>query len=256
MSEAPELQLSASGDCLRLCLQRPERGNALSDTLVAAFEQALARACAARPRLLMIEGAGPNFCTGFDLSGLASETDDSLLARFVRVELLLQAVSAAPFPTLAIAQGRVLGAGADLFCACSLRWVVGEAEFAFPGAGFGLVLGTGRLADTVGSPVAQDWVSRGARIDTAQALHAGLAHERIAASALDERRERLLQSVRRLDDATHAAIHEAASGARRPRGTVGDALDLQRLVRSAARPGLKARIAAYRAATRPAEAPR
>ncbi|MCA0241130.1 MAG: enoyl-CoA hydratase/isomerase family protein [Proteobacteria bacterium] len=251
MSEAPALQLTADGDCLRLCLQRPERGNALSDTLVAAFEQALARADALRPRLLTIEGAGANFCTGFDLSDLESETDDSLLARFIRVELLLQAVSAARFPTLAIAQGRALGAGADLFCACSLRWVVGEAEFAFPGAGFGLVLGTGRLADAVGARVAQDWVLSGKRIDTPQALRAGLAHERIAAGALDDERERLLQSQRRLDDATHAAIHEAAAGARRPRGTVGDALDLQRLVRSAARPGLKARIAAYRSATRP-----
>lgn len=256
MSGTDELQLATLGDCMHLRLQRPERGNALSAGLVAALQQALDRACDARPRLLVIEGAGSHFCTGFDLSGLESETDDSLLARFVRVELMLQAVSAAPFPTLALAQGRVMGAGADLFCACSLRWVVGEAEFAFPGAGFGLVLGTARLADAVGTPLAQQWVCSGARIDTPQALRAGLAHECVAAAAVDEARERLLQSLRRLDDTTHAAIHEAASGARRPRGAAGDALDLQRLVRSAARPGLKARIAAYRAATRPVSAPR
>src|SRR3546814_5165189 len=52
----------------------------------------------------------------------------------------------------------LIGAGADMFVACQRRIVVGEAAFRFPGAAFGLVLGTGRLARLVGSASACDWV--------------------------------------------------------------------------------------------------
>src|SRR3546814_15241911 len=80
------------------------------------------------------------------------------MARFIRIELLLQARQAAPFLTVAVGHGRHIGAGADMFVACQRRIVVGEAAFRFPGAAFGLVLGTGRLARLVGSASACDWV--------------------------------------------------------------------------------------------------
>ena len=245
-----ELQITEEGGCLRLALNRPERGNALSRSLVAEIEAALEEARRLKPRLLVIDSTGANFCTGFDLSDLESETDDTLLARFVRVELMLQSVASAPFPTLAIARGHTLGAGADLFCACSRRWIAGDAAFAFPGAAFGLVLGSARLADTLGARTAQDWIQRGAKVDASAALAAGLAHERLAPEALQEAQEALLKLLGRLDEATHASIHEATDGARRPRGAAGDAADLARLVDSAARPGIKARIEAYRAQAR------
>ena len=41
-----------------------------------------------------------------------------------------------------------------------------------------------------------------------------------------------------------------AAASRQPRGPAGDVEDLARLVRSAARPGLRERIAAYRASQR------
>ena len=249
MQTAAELGVARHGDCLRLTLQRPDRGNALSRALVDALETALAEARRAPPRLLVLQGEGRHFCTGFDLSDLDAETDDSLLARFVRVELMLQSLASAPFPTLAIAHGRVTGAGADLFCACAERWVQGDATFSFPGAGFGLVLGTARLADAVGSARAQDWVMTGAPIDTASARDAGLVTRQAGAGTAEDELARWLPALQRLDGPTHAAIHAASAVARRPRGAVGDYEDLARLVRSAARPGLKERIAAYRAAT-------
>ncbi|MNZ97884.1 putative enoyl-CoA hydratase [compost metagenome] len=201
-------------------------------------------------RLLVLSGEGRHFCTGFDLSDLDNETDDSLLARFTRVELMLQMLHAAPFTTLALAHGRATGAGADLFAACSERWVVGEAQFAFPGVGFGLVLGTSRLGDLVGAPQAAQWLQGGAAIDHEAALQAQLASRLIPVQGLDEALNRLQERVQRLDLCTQHAIHAALGTARRPRGDAGDAQDLVRLVQSAARPGLRERIASYRAAQR------
>ncbi|WP_295529596.1 enoyl-CoA hydratase/isomerase family protein [uncultured Pseudacidovorax sp.] len=245
------LRIRREGDVLELRLMRPERGNALSATLVARLHEAVMDASAEpQLRLLVLSGEGRHFCTGFDLSALDAETDDSLLARFTRVELLLQAVHAAPFPTLALAQGRTMGAGADLFAACSERWIVGDASFAFPGAAFGLVLGTTRLAGQVGPALASAWIEGGAVIDAAAALAAGLATRHIEATQLASAMAALQARGARLDLPTQRAIHAAVGAARRPRGDEGDAQDLARLVRSAARPGLRQRIAAYRQAQR------
>ena len=247
----PELLSRRDGPVLHLQLHRPEVGNALSAALVQALTEAVDAATHdASVRLLVLSGAGRHFCTGFDLSDLDRETDDSLLARFTRVELLLQAVHAAPFATLALAHGRTMGAGADLFAACGDRWIVGDAGFAFPGAAFGLVLGTARLTELVGAPHAAAWIEGGQRIDADQALACGLATRRIETEQIDAELGRWGARVNRLDAPTQRAIEAAIAAGRRPRGDAGDAQDLARLVRSAARPGLRDRIAAYRAAQR------
>lgn len=251
MSAACELVSTREGGVLHLQLNRPDKGNALSASLVEALTAALEAAVSdSKLRLLVLSGAGRHFCTGFDLSDLDHETDDSLLARFTRVELLLQAVNAAPFATLALARGRTMGAGADLFAACTERWIVDDASFAFPGAGFGLVLGTTRLATLVGATRAAQWIEGGALIDAASACTSGLATRQMAADALDTESAALLSRVSRLELHTQRAIHAAIDASRRPHGDAGDAQDLARLVRSAARPGLRDRVAAYRAAQR------
>ncbi len=247
----PELLSRRDGPVLHLQLHRPEVGNALSAALVQALTEAVDAATHdVSVRLLVLSGAGRHFCTGFDLSDLDRETDDSLLARFTRVELLLQAVHAAPFATLALAHGRTMGAGADLFAACGDRWIVGDAGFAFPGAAFGLVLGTARLTELVGAPHAAAWIEGGQRIDADQALACGLATRHIETEQIDAELGRWGARVNRLDAPTQRAIQAAIAAGRRPRGDAGDAQDLARLVRSAARPGLRDRIAAYRAAQR------
>ena len=239
------------GPALYLQLNRPDKGNALSAALVAALTEAVEAATRDDSlRLLVLSGAGRHFCTGFDLSDLDTETDDSLLARFTRVELLLQAVHTAPFTTLALAHGRTMGTGADLFAACSERWIIQDATFAFPGASFGLVLGTTRLANLVGALHAADWIQAGGAIDAGTACASGLATRRTEAGATDAERARLLARVSRLDTVTQRGIQSAIDANQRPRGNAGDAEDLARLVRSAARPGLRERIAAYRVAQR------
>lgn len=246
-----ELLSRRDGHALHLQLNRPSVGNALSNDLVRALTEVVEQATHdASVRLLVLSGTGRHFCTGFDLSDLDRETDDSLLARFTRVELLLQAVHTAPFATLAVAHGRTMGAGADLFAACSERWIKGDASFAFPGAGFGLVLGTSRLAALVGAPRAAQWLEGAATIDAASATASGLATQYLAAEAIDTELGLLQERVNRLDEFTQRAIRAAIAAGGQPRGSAGDAEDLARLVHSAARSGLRDRIASYRAALR------
>lgn len=226
--------------CAIFTLDRPERGNALSVQLVDRLSNALQHACT-DPDVdtFVLRGAGKHFCTGFDLSGLESETDASLLERFARIELLLDALWRAPIRTVAIGHGRITGAGADLFVACDHRLMARDAEIRFPGVRFGLVLGTGRLAERVGTDRAFAWTSEGATIDSTMAVSSRLATALLDAGDLAGTTAWTSIGPICVDVETLSGLRKATRDATSDR-------DLAALVRSAVRPGLKARITAYR----------
>lgn len=243
---APCLALTRHGGIAHLRLVRPAKGNSLSAELVQQLDAAIDACSADGTQAVLLEGDGAHFCTGFDLSDLDAETDDSLLARFVHVELMLQKWYRAPFITAALAHGKTWGAGADLFAASALRWARPDATFSFPGAGFGLVLGSGRLSALAGIAAATDWITSGRRVGVAEAHRHALVSA--APEALDgaQAMTRLQAMADRLDADTRAQIRAATQ----LRSAADDAVDLARLVRSAARPGVRERIARYRASLR------
>ena len=98
--------------------------------------------------------------------------------------------------------------------------------------------------------LAADWIECGRSIDADAACASTLATRRIESSAVEAECEGLRERVSRLDPATQRDIHAAITAGRHPRGQAGDLEVLARLVRSAARPGLRERIAAYRHAQR------
>jgi enoyl-CoA hydratase/carnithine racemase len=102
-------------------------------------------------KTLVLSGAGKSFCGGLDLSTLDDETDAQLTHRLLRIELLLQKVYRAPCYTVALTHGTISGAGADLAAACIRRVATGRTRFRFPGIRFGIVLGTRRLVELIGS---------------------------------------------------------------------------------------------------------
>lgn len=229
-----------------LTLARPERGNALSEALVEALIDAV-QGCIgdASAHTLVLDAQGRHFCTGFDLSDLRTDpeaghaaADGPLLWRFTRIERLLSLLWNAPLRTVAVARGRTWGAGADLFAACDVRLAAADAQWRFPGAGFGLVLGTRRLSSLVGADRALRWVAEGSAIEPTAALDSGLASALVPDAAQWPQHLPPLQ----VDRATYARLKAAT------RPDLG-ALDMAALVDSAITPGLSARIAAYRQAS-------
>lgn len=233
-----ELFVEREGGHKKVRFNRPEQRNALSASTVETMLEILAESETDGTRLLELSGEGRNFCAGFDLSDLDSQSEGDLLLRFVRVEQMLQAVHHAPFHTLALAHGRVVGAGADLVLACRTRIAAPGTQFEMPGAGFGLILGTRRLGATVGNDTALDLLS--GPFDAEKARASGFVHEII------DQETWLTVAVRTLAVATRLApeTEMAMLGALRADSRAQDLADL---VVSAARPGVKQRIAAYAA---------
>jgi enoyl-CoA hydratase len=239
-----------------LTLARPERGNALCAELVEALIAQVHAACIdADTHTLLLRAEGRHFCTGLDLSDLDVCSDGDLLLRLVRIETLLSLLWQAPVRTVALAQGRAWGAGADLFVACEQRLCTPGTSFRFPGALFGIVLGTRRLAQRVGRDRVRGIVIEGHELDAETAQHIGLA------SAITVAQAALELVPPQVNRATAAAIRAATQTGRSSAASghasewpaaaaVDSDGDLAALVRSAAEPGLKARIVAYRAALR------
>nr|WIE91237.1 enoyl-CoA hydratase/isomerase family protein [Mesorhizobium sp. WSM4875] len=226
-------------DRTHLVLARPDRGNALSAEMVEDLTNAIDQALERDIRLIVIEGLGKHFCTGFDLSSLEAESDASLLLRFVNVEKLLQKIHACPVVTVAIAKGRCFGAGADLFASCDHRIAVAGSTFSFPGAQFGIVLGSGRLSDRVGRDRARQFILTSATISDRDAFEHSLATALVEEEEIDAMLHVISKKLSRFTSTTMQAIHSATNLADYDG-------DLAALVRSASVPGLKDRIIAYR----------
>lgn len=234
----PVLDIQVSGPRWTFTLNRPEKLNALNAELVEALLQAVHQAHAEGARLLVFRGAGKSFCAGFDLSDLEAHSEGDLVLRFIRIEQLLQAVASSPAYTVALAHGKVFGAGVDLFAVCRRRVATADSMFRMPGLKFGLVLGTRRFADLVGTHKALELLGATSPFDADAAVQMGFVQQ---VRTQDEWPQAVADSESLcavLDDATRQALYRVL-------GTAQADADLSNLVRSAARPGLKDRLRQY-----------
>lgn len=234
-----DLLISREGALTRVTLNRAAKANALSADLV---EELLAAVDAAHhdgTRLLVLQGEGKHFCAGFDFGGFETQSEGDLALRFVRIETLLQALYHAPFATLALAHGRVFGAGADLVACCHNRIAAPGTTFRMPGLRFGVVLGTQRLAQRIGGQRARELLAATATFDADHAQHIDFIDKILAASEWPAIIESALAAAQILTPQAATALFQQTTPDTR-------ADDMAALARSVSAPGLKQRIAHYR----------
>jgi enoyl-CoA hydratase/carnithine racemase len=239
MSDVEVLPPDERGVC-QLTLNRPDRANAMDPDLVEPLLDCLETAAVDGTRLLVLRGAGQNFCAGFDLSGHEAASDGNLALRFIRIELVFQRLSAAPFLSVACVHGAAYGAGADLVAACDYRFGIVSSRFRFPGYRFGVALGTRRLAAIIGAAAAQDILMSGRVIQEDEAKSRGLLTHVLDGDAADAEIDRLAAGLAALDTPAVAAL---VTGTRRAADDLDR--DLATLVRSVAQPGLRDRLRRY-----------
>src|SRR5690606_31995654 len=187
---------------------------------------------------LIFRGEGKNLSAGFDFTDYQNQSEGDLALRFIRIEQLLQSIASAPALTIALAHGRNFGAGVDLFAACRLRQCTPDATFRMPGLKFGLVLGSRRFGELVGRDVARRILEQARTFAADEAKQIGFVHELIEQQAWPQAQAEASEAAAQLQREARAGLYEALCG-EDPDG------DLARLVRSAARPGLKRRALAY-----------
>lgn len=237
-----QISIERNGAVTTLTLNRPDKRNALSAEIIDDMLAALHAAHDDGTRLLILRGEGKGFSGGFDFGGIETQSDGDLALRFIRVELVLQALYNAPFATLALVHGACYGAAADMVCACTRRIATGDAKFRMPGLRFGIVLGTRRLAATIGKEAARN-ILETSRVFTAQeGLDCGFLTGVCEQEEWPEIIAEATASANDLPVASHRTLLARTLDER-------SAEDMDALVRSVSQSGLRERIQEFIAAS-------
>jgi enoyl-CoA hydratase/carnithine racemase len=183
------VELERDGVVARLVLNRPERRNALSQSVMAAMLDALDTVAGdAATRVLVIEGRGPVFSAGHDLAEMTSNREASFYEElFATCVRLMTRVHELPQPVIAKVHGVATAAGCQLVAACDLAVAADTARFATPGVNIGLFCSTPMVpvARSIGRKRALEMLFTGEMIDAATALDWGLVNRVVPEARLD-----------------------------------------------------------------------
>ena len=177
---ASPLASSREDGVLTLTLDRPEKRNALSSALIEALHRALESAdLDPDVRVVLLTGAGKDFCSGADLEELLASADASPEeneAAALRLGALFARIRELPKPVIAVVRGRALAGGAGLMTACDIVLAGTGAQIGYPEVlrGFVPAMVMTMLRRLAGEKLALDVVLTGRTLSAAVALACGL----------------------------------------------------------------------------------
>lgn len=176
---APFVLVEAREGVAIVTLNRPERRNGLSAGLCHALHAHLIEIAGSDAQVMILRGAGRDFCVGADLSAAAAaEQRDVPSARASKAYDIPALLHTMPQVTIAAVDGGCAGAGLGWAAACDLRFVSTRARFS---TGFVKVGASGdmglawSLMRLVGAARARELLFFADKFDAAQALAWGLA---------------------------------------------------------------------------------
>ncbi|HEY6272842.1 MAG TPA: enoyl-CoA hydratase-related protein [Terriglobales bacterium] len=166
----------------RITLNRPEKRNALSGELVDELKEAIvASAHDDECRVLLISGAGADFCSGADLANLNKTAEANVLdnmsdARNMADVFLMMRTH--PRPIIAAVHGRALAGGCGVATACDIILASESAQFGYPEVNIGFVpaMVMAILRRSISEKAALELVVTGEIISAARAQEIGLIH--------------------------------------------------------------------------------
>lgn len=144
MNDEPELLLERNGFIAMLTINRPQRRNALSSTLLVSLAQTLRElAEEGEVRCAILRGAGDKaFSAGMDLSALPEGIPEEVQKQIESkgpLQYGLDAIEDCPFPVIAMIRGYCVGAGCETSMACDLRVGAEGCRMGMPPARLGIV---------------------------------------------------------------------------------------------------------------------
>jgi enoyl-CoA hydratase/carnithine racemase len=206
------IELHEDGVAARIVLNRPEKRNALSLELMEELIEAL-RSVGARPdvRAVVVEGAGPAFSAGHDLSELIGREPGAYDRLFEVCTELMETIHRVPQPVIAKVHGMATAAGCQLVASCDLVVASEEARFATPGVRIGLFCSTPMvpISRAVGRKRALEMLLTGEPISARTAAEWGLVNRVVPPEQLDETVQALVAAVARSSPLTVAIGKEA-----------------------------------------------
>jgi enoyl-CoA hydratase/carnithine racemase len=186
------------GSAARITLNRPAKRNALSLELIEDLLGRL-REVSGEPgvRAIVLEGAGPAFSAGHDLSEMIGRDVAFYQRLFDVCTELMECIHRLPQPVIAKVDGVATAAGCQLVAACDLAVASEGSQFATPGVKIGLFCSTPMVpvSRAIGRKRALEMLLTGRPIDAATALEWGLVNRVVPRDALEDEVVALVEAI-------------------------------------------------------------
>jgi methylglutaconyl-CoA hydratase len=184
----------------RITLARPEKKNALDRIMADELGGALFALSEAPVNVVAIDGEGPDFCAGADLSALEEMLDAPRQEHIEDAKALghvFHTIRRMDKPVVALVKGRAYGGGAGLASACDVVLAHEEARFSYPEVTIGFVpaMVMTMLRRSVGEKHAFDLVSSGRALSAEEARAIGLVSRVFAAKEFDQLSQAALEKL-------------------------------------------------------------
>ena len=202
------IELTREGAIAHIVLRRPDRYNAIVDPLPRELRTAVEWADAdPQVRVIVLSGAGPGFCAGYDLEVYAETPGPNPGVQDppfdATVDLRMMGRNTDDFmslwrchtPTIAKVHGAAVAGGSDIALCCDLVIAAEDARFGYPPARVWGVPTTMMWIQRVGAERAKRLLFTGEVIDGAEAARIGLILEAVPADALDAHVARLAARI-------------------------------------------------------------
>lgn len=171
------LVVTRDGDILIVGLDRQAKRNAINDSTIEALDACFS-SIPDDVRAVVIQGIGPNFSAGLDLSEISERdvTDGVFHSRawhrcFEKIEF-------GRVPVVAVLKGAVIGGGLELACAAHIRVAEPSAFYALPEGQRGIFVGGGgsvRLPKLIGVARMADMMLTGRSYSAAEGVGLGFS---------------------------------------------------------------------------------
>jgi methylglutaconyl-CoA hydratase len=183
-----------------LTLNRPDKRNAITHTMIAELLEALDDAEKSPARVLILTGAANAFCAGMDLLALKdfrSQSDAEIVADARIIATLFRRLYSFPKPTIAAVNGPAIAGGCGLATVCDFTLAVPAAKFGYTEVRVGFIpaLVSSYVIQQVGEKRARDLLLSGRIFSAAEAQSMGIVNELIEPDKLNPRALELARSL-------------------------------------------------------------
>lgn len=174
---------AVEGTVALITLNRPEKRNALNDALISDLKNSLRAADGNEAvRVVVITGAGADFCSGADLAALQKISESSVTENLEDAQSLMELfalIRRVRVPVVAAVRGRALAGGCGLATACDLVLAARSARFGYPEVKIGFVpaMVMAILRRNVSEKRAFELITRGAELSADEAERIGLVNQ-------------------------------------------------------------------------------
>ncbi|PYT93809.1 MAG: enoyl-CoA hydratase [Acidobacteria bacterium] len=192
------LILDISGAVATITLNRPDKRNAMSATMIAELQTALDEIEKSHVRVGILTGAGKAFCSGMDLemlAAIAQQTPAENQEDSRRMAKMFRRIWSFPRPLIAAVNGAALAGGCGIATLCDFTLAVAEAKFGYTEVKIGFLpaLVSVFLIRQIGEKRTRDLLLTGRILEAVEAKEMGLVNEIVPAENLIARSKELAE---------------------------------------------------------------